>query len=466
MSQTPPQPQPQPASQPPQGPAFDPNAAHHQKPRLRPIRGFAAMGQAPDGTQHQMLGLSDARQITDRVVMTIPAVQLILPLMDGSRDLDQIISQVGRGLTREFMEPLVAQLDDAGLIEGPRFEGLLAQMRKEFDSSTHLPPGSTAAFIEAVVKQAEQNGEIAPTAREAEKDEFGAKRLRTLLDHWMDEALRDEDDPSFDRLPSAIVAPHLDYGRGWENYALVYGRMRVVDRPDRVIILGTNHFGMSTGVAVCDKGFRTPLGECDVDSQIVDSLKASLGPAVVEHRYDHEREHSIELHIPWIQHVFGQGENGKFPKVVGILVHDPCVKNGESYDGKGVALSPFIAALKDAIKKAGGRTLVVASADLSHVGPAFGDKFTLADDNEQGMEARNKTFAHDQEMLGHLTGGKPQELVSAMAWQKNPTRWCSVGNLVATTMVTEPSEVRLLNYAAAVDPQGATMVCSAAMAMW
>ena len=63
--------------QPPQ-PKFDPAAAHTQKPVLRPVRGFPAQ------FQHQpVLGLADARQISDKVVFTSPAAQDVLPQKDG-----------------------------------------------------------------------------------------------------------------------------------------------------------------------------------------------------------------------------------------------------------------------------------------------------------------------------------------------------------------------------------------------
>jgi len=52
-----------------------------------------------------------------------------------------------------------------------------------------------------------------------------------------------------------------------------------------------------------------------------------------------------------------------------------------------------------------------------------------------------------------------------MAWQQNPTRWCSVGSIVATLMTVEPAEVELLNYTAAMDQEGMTWVSSAALAM-
>jgi hypothetical protein len=69
-------------------------------------------------------------------------------------------------------------------------------------------------------------------------------------------------------------------------------------------------------------------------------------------------------------------------------------------------------------------------------------------------------------MLALVTEGKGAELVSSMAWQQNPTRWCSTGNIVATLQAIAPERIELLNYGAAMDPAGSTMVTSAAVAMW
>jgi AmmeMemoRadiSam system protein B len=452
----PPQP---PAPTPP--PPFDPSASHQQKPKLRPVRGFAAQGQGPDGQTVPILGLADARQISEKVVFTSPAVQAILPLLDGSRGLDQIVGEVGRGLTRVMMESLVAQLDDAALLEGPRFEALLRKSREDFDASPILPPASSAQFADMVVEAARKG-----PATEEQKAAEGPQRVRELFDQWMAQTLKDVENPSFDRLPKAIVAPHIDYGRGWMNYAAIYGRMRVCDRPDRVVILGTNHFGMGTGVVGCDKGYETPLGVCELDSTLVAGLKGKLGEKLFEHRFDHEREHSVELQMMWIQHIFGKDEAGNYPRVFGALVHDPVVNNGESYDGAGVAFDPFVGALKDTLAGLPGRTLVISSADLSHCGPAFGDQRPLAGEDPQVEQLRNGILQHDMQMLELVSQNKPADLIGAMAWQQNHTRWCSIGNLCATMKTVEPTEIKLLNYAAAMDPQGVTFVSHAALAMW
>lgn len=441
-------------------PAFDPNAPHHARPRLRPVRGFPAK----HGEQ-VLLGLADARQISDEVVFTSPAVQAILPHMDGVRQVDEIVEAVGHGLKRSDLEMLIAQLDRAGLLEGPTFDAMLTKVRRDYDSLPYLPPAGTANFADALAAQA-----LGENATKEQLAEHGPRCLREQMDRWMNEALKDADQPSFDTLPRAIIAPHLDYWRGWMNYAHAYGRLRVADRPDRVIILGTNHFGFGTGVVACDKGFQSPLGLCEVDQRFIDILNRHLtaeqSRQLFEHRYDHEREHSVELHVPWIQQVFGQGQDGKYPAVFGALVHDPAANNGESYDGKGLGILSFIDAMKKAVADAPGRTLIVSSADLSHVGFSFGDRVSIVSEEEQAVAFRNKVLQHDREMIDLIQKGKAEELVASIAWQQNPTRWCSVGNLVAAMRISGAAEVRVLNYTIASDPQGVAAVSSIAGAMF
>ncbi len=448
---------------PPPQPVFDPNAPHMQRPRLRPIRGFPA--QTPDG--QPMIGLTDARQVSDKIVYASPAVQHVLPLLDGQHDLDAIVKQIGRGLTRPILEQLVAQLDGAFLLEGPSFDALLAKTRAEFDSSPTLPPAGSAAFADALVQQGmQQQNEPAPASPE-ETAARGAQKLRALFDQWIQAVLKGA--PPMTELPRAVVAPHLDYGRGWMNYAATWGRLKGAPRPARVVILGTNHFGYSTGVCGCDKGYETPLGVCHADLDLIAAVRRRLGDEqsarLFEHRFDHEREHSVELQVPWIQHVFGPDAQGNYPKVMGVLVHDPTAAEGRSYDGKGLDLDPFVEALRGALADVSGPTLVCSSADLSHCGPSFGDQQKLGGEEQAAVEFRNRILAHDREMLGFLAAGKPDDLLASMTWQQNPTRWCSIGNLVAAHRVTQPAKVDLLNYAGAMDQEGFTFVSSASMVM-
>ena len=52
-----------------------------------------------------------------------------------------------------------------------------------------------------------------------------------------------------------------------------------------------------------------------------------------------------------------------------------------------------------------------------------------------------------------------------MEWCKNPTRWCSIGNMAATAALTGASEIELVDYRQAVDDRGAALVSVAAIAL-
>lgn len=449
--------QPQPTPPPP----FDPNAEHQQRPKLRPVRGFAAPAQGPDGQQIQVLGLADAKQISPKLVFTQPAMQAVLPLLTGDNGLDEIVTQVGRGLQRPMLEAFVAQLDDAGLIEGPTFDAMWSKMRADFDSTDILPPGQTAALADLIV-DAEIRKEHDREATDEEKAELGGEKLAAQLERWMDETLGSVEDPSFDALPRAIIAPSLPYGNGWRAYAAVYGRMRVVDAPRRILVLGTNHFGMGTGVVGCDKGFRTPLGVSPLDTAMADRLRSALGDTLFDHRFDHEREHSIELQCGWLQKVFGNDE-GESPPMFAALVHDPTVKEGASYDGQGIALDAFVEAVREAVAALEGPTLIVGSAELSHVGPSYGDQANLAGDSAEADQNRRKVLEHDSQLLKSVAEGKPQDLVSSLAWQQNPTRWTSTGAIVATSLIAGKPEGKLLNIGAVMDGRGSAFITAPAM---
>ncbi|MCA9294475.1 MAG: AmmeMemoRadiSam system protein B [Phycisphaerales bacterium] len=424
----------------------------------------------------QVIGLRDPSQVSRDMIVTSPLAQFILPLMDGNQTVQQITEgaiarakasnvpeQAVNAITQEPIQQLVGQLDGAGLLEGPRFDALIDKLQTEFDSNVNLPPSVSADFADALVMQ-----DKGKEASDEDKAKLGPDKLRETFDAWIKAALDKAPDPSFDDLPQAVFVPDVDYPRGWVNYAHAYGRMRVCDRPDRVVILGVNHFGRSKGVALCDKGFESPLGVCNFDKALWDALSGALGKddtaKGLEHRLDHEREHSIEWHIPWVNHVFGE-QSGKSPTVFAALIHDPLRNSGQSYDGSGLDLEPFCKALGSAIDAVGGKTLIICSGSLSHIGPMFGDQHQVSGEGAEATNARNRMIEHDQAMLNIINQGKAEDLLTSMQWQQNPTRWSGLGPIVATLKVTGAANARTLNYAAAGDQQGMSMVSSFAGAI-
>ncbi|MDQ7824780.1 MAG: AmmeMemoRadiSam system protein B [Candidatus Eremiobacteraeota bacterium] len=97
-----------------------------------------------------------------------------------------------------------------------------------------------------------------------------------------------------------IVSPHA--GTIYSGPVAAYGYRLVKGLPSRtvIIIAPTHHFDFE-GFAVYDRGaFRTPLGDVPVDRAMAQRLMEKC--SLVKKQYEpFEREHSLELQIPFLQ---------------------------------------------------------------------------------------------------------------------------------------------------------------------
>ena len=205
-------------------------------------------------------------------------------------------------------------------------------------------------------------------------------------------------------------------------------------------------------MVLSELGFESPLGRCPADTDVVGRLVEKFGRPIIADQLDHLPEHSIDLQMPWVQHCFGN------VPVIAALVPDPIVGLMQD-DEERVALEPFVEALREALGEAGGETFFVASADLSHVGLQFGEPRPVDEQRRIDVER------HDRDMMSTYLAADAEEFLAAMRWNKNPTRWCSIGNMTALLMLLEPETIELIDYRQAYDERGVALVSSAAMAL-
>jgi len=169
-----------------------------------------------------------------------------------------------------------------------------------------------------------------------------ASALAAALDRHLAETTRDVDGDLI-----ALVAPHagLMYSGpvAAHAYRLLRGRAF-----DVAVLVGPSHFVAFDGVAICSAGgFETPLGVAAIDGSCAEALLKSTG-VVHEYSAAHAREHSLEMQLPFVQHL-----------APGVPIV-PLVM-GHQTDATARALADALAA---ALR--GRRALVVASTDLSH----------------------------------------------------------------------------------------------------
>jgi AmmeMemoRadiSam system protein B len=264
--------------------------------------------------------------------------------------------------------------------------------------------------------------------------------------------LQQTEAPDLPATAVGIVAPHLDYQRGWPNYAAAYYGFKDLDAPDRVVVLGTNHLGLGDGVVLSQYGFDSPMGRCPADAAAVSRLLDRLGEPLVADELDLIPEHSIQLQLPWLQHFFGN------VPLVAALIPDPFVPMVED-DDRRVAPARFVEVLREVLAEVGGSTLFVASSDLSHVGLQFGEPRPVDDQRRLDVEQ------HDRDMLANFLSNDVDAFVSGFAWNKNPTRWCSIGNMTAILGLAQAHTIELIDYRQAYDDRGFSLVSSAAIAL-
>jgi AmmeMemoRadiSam system protein B len=145
----------------------------------------------------------------------------------------------------------------------------------------------------------------------------------------------------------AVVAPHAGYDFSGRTAGAVFSEVEV---PGTAIVLGPSHWGGGARLAIMSEGsWDTPLGEVPIDSEVAAALKKTCDE-LEEDAAAHEAEHSLEVEIPFLQHV-----NPEVTIVpIAISTHDEMML--ESL-GRGIA---------ETIRSAGKDILIVASSDMSH----------------------------------------------------------------------------------------------------
>lgn len=143
----------------------------------------------------------------------------------------------------------------------------------------------------------------------------------------------------------AYLLPHAGYQYSGSTAALGYAELAPArDQVRRVVLLGPTHRVAVDGLALPGAhAFATPLGEVRV-VELEPAVLATL-PQVVVRPVVHALEHSLEVHLPFVQVALGDVE--VLPLAVGRAAPDD------------------VAAVLDAVW-GGPETVVVVSSDLSH----------------------------------------------------------------------------------------------------
>jgi MEMO1 family protein len=322
------------------------------RPRLRQLDIFPVV---VDG--ENLVCLRDPSGLSERAVFLPRAGAVAALLCDGQRTTAQVAEELGRRANAQVsaaqIDELVGQLDECLFLIGARLEAHRRIVLEDFHAAPSRAPSHAGNAY----------------AGEPEA-------LRAAIADWDAQIAAEAAPPplrSEAGAPAMLVSPHIDYHRGGLTYARAW---RAAGRPraepfDLVVIFGTDHNGTERPFTLTRKTYDTPLGPVATDVPLVDELVARLpvqAEALFADELNHRHEHSIELQAVWLRSLFGDAGPPVLPVLCGSL-H----RSVERQESPGV--DPRVAGFLDALRTAtaGRRVLVVAGADLAHVGPRFGD---------------------------------------------------------------------------------------------
>lgn len=390
-------------------------------PSIRPVNVTPFHGD--DG--QLFFALHDYSGIAAGPMAVTAAGYFVIAHLDGNRSHDDVQAAVRRQFQTEIthaqIDALVASLDEALLLHTEKFETAYAERERTFRAAP-----------------ARDNRDAWPAADELRSE------LQTIIRSGAATALRDL---------RGFIAPHLDYARGRPCYADAYASLLASQPADRYVILGTNHFGRSRSVVATTKNFLTPLGTAATDADFISRIETRLGQPIRRHEMDHVAEHSIELQV----HLLQVTQPDRPFSIVPILCPDPSGPTGtRPRDGIGPDLLAFCDALSATLAETPGRTVLIASADLSHVGTHFGDE-------QRATETSLRTIEDsDRRLLSLCEMRREEAFVEAVRATENETNICSVGCIFALLRVLQGMPCRILRYHQATNFKTDTHVTCAA----
>jgi AmmeMemoRadiSam system protein B len=317
-------------------------------PKLRPVE----VRPLVDRDQPALM-LRDPQAISDKVVVLPQALGPLLALCDGSRDVSELgealLVHAGLRVTPDVIQRVIDRLDEALLLENDHFAQAYAEALRAYRAAPFRPP-----------VLAGQSYPAKPAA------------LRAMLEDYLAKVSTNGSNPGI----VGLVSPHIDYPRGGPVYASVWSQAaEAIRAADLAVIFGTDHSGGAGRLTLTRQNYATPYGTLPTAADVVDAVAAAIGEeAAFAEEVHHRQEHSIELAAVWLHHLRGGQPCRIVPILCGSFHH--FVENAA---GANPATDPSFNAALDALRAAiaGQKVVIVAAADLAHIGPAFGGSFPI-----------------------------------------------------------------------------------------
>lgn len=386
--------------------------------------------------------LCDPSGITVNPAVIPAPLMPIVARFDGTNAIRQIVDEGSEfGVTEQLVFEMLEQLDQMLLLDNALSRSRLEELRKEFS--------------EQRVREMAHGGEVYPKDRNA---------LSEVIERYLADATRNWTAPDSGQNLIAMIAPHIDYRRGWNTYCAAFDIISSTDKPDVIFLFGTAHQPGDSIFHLTKKSFNCPYGVFPTEVEVVEALSRDYGKErAFRNEYLHKREHSIELQLPFLGHRYAaEGLPKLVPILVGSFHH--CVESGKSPQ-EDAEIEDFVSALSAQIRelRSQGRSILLyGGVDLAHVGMHFGDTKRVSDDGLEGIESR------DRELIERIIAADENMLFQHIAEDGDSRRICGFPSMFTMLAAMRRCDIKstgsCLEYRQAVEPQSDCIVTFAAAA--
>jgi AmmeMemoRadiSam system protein B len=406
-----------------------------EHPKLRPVEAFPIQEKG----RRSVVLRDPADASLSPMLLSDGAVQVLM-LLDGQRTIGELTSALllrGASISRSQLESFLVRLDEGGYLEGPRAMHRFEQRR--------------AAFLALPTRLAvHAGGAYAGTARELK---------RQLEAGYVDaNGPGGLPGPSQSTFLRAAIAPHVDLHRGAPTYSWAYRALAEAQPAELYVILGTCHTPVDGHFAATRKAYDTPLGPAPADDTFLERLEREWGFDLYAGEFSHSGEHSIEFQAVYLRSLGLAGE-GAAP-IVPILcdsLHSMVPAGRSPRDVE--LVSGFVSALQRTLAADKRRITLIAAVDLAHVGPRFGDDWSV----DAGHQATVRVA--DERLLEHVVRPDADGYYADIMRDRDARRICGFTPIYLLTelMEAEGRQGEVLRYTQWVDGDLSSSVtfCSA-----
>ncbi|TVQ14623.1 MAG: AmmeMemoRadiSam system protein B [Balneolaceae bacterium] len=372
----------------------------------------------------------------------------ILHFFDGKRSIRDILAELSNGrpsgdegdATANHLLNIIRYLDENGLLHSPFYRDKKRETEESFEAADIRMPvcaGSTypespeaicAMFDEAFnrIQSIRTNDPAGNHLREDFNGDNYTPEDHTRKDHQQKTVIK------------ALYAPHIDIRVGLEVYARAFAPLKNL-KPKRVVILATSHYSGiyypyydNLPFMISKKDFQTPFGILKCDRAFCDQLAGPGDEAgVTLGDRSHRIEHSIELHLLFLQYLWDH-DFSIVPVLVGPL-EELMYMNGSYQSGQ---VEKFATKLRSLIDK---DTLVLISGDQAHVGKKFGDRVPAS-------ELFEDVRAFDRQFLDQAAAGSAEGILEQIKTVSDEYRICGFSPLYTWLKTAENARGQVTAY--------------------